>query len=110
MIVTIIGYDLEHDVTDPSQDVVSELATVEDALDWVARTAQVDRDHLVVRGSEIWVMGACGVLATFASGELASLPEADRRVAERIADLDEIEPPAGWEDRAVDRARREGVL
>lgn len=42
--------------------------------------------------------------------ELAAMAPADRAVAERIADLPEIEPPPGYEDRAVDRARREGVL
>ena len=31
-------------------------------------------------------------------------------IAARIADLDTIDPAPGWEDRAVARARREGVL
>lgn len=53
----------------------------------------------------------CGVLleATVAE-ELAGMPDADRRVAERVSDLGEIEPTPGWEQRAEDRARREGVL
>lgn len=38
------------------------------------------------------------------------LDEADRRVAARIRDLPEIEPAPGWEDRAVQRAKDEGVI
>lgn len=30
----------------------------------------------------------------------------ERRIADRIADLPEEEPPEGWEDRAVERRRR----
>lgn len=39
--------------------------------------------------------------------ELASLPEADRRVAERVAALDELPVPEGAEERAVERWRTE---
>lgn len=35
---------------------------------------------------------------------------ADRQVAERVAALPDIEPPPGWEQRAEDRARREGLI
>lgn len=42
--------------------------------------------------------------------ELAGMSAEDRAVAQRVADLGEIEPAPGYEERAVDRARREGVL
>lgn len=42
--------------------------------------------------------------------ELASMPPEDRAVAQRVADLAEIDPAPGWEERAVERAKREGVL
>lgn len=42
--------------------------------------------------------------------ELAGMDPADRAVAERVADLPLIDPAPGYEDRAVERARREGLL
>ncbi len=117
--VRLLGYDLDYDVHDAARDVVSpELATVDAALDWITHEAQVARERLVIRGDEIWVGGACAALGIIEGNttppslaeELASMPDADRRVAERVADLAEIEPPPGYEDRALERAKREGVL
>lgn len=45
-----------------------------------------------------------------AEREIAAMSPEDRAVAQRVADLDEIEPAEGYEERAVERARRDGVL
>jgi len=37
-------------------------------------------------------------------------PSATDPVVQQIADLEEIEPLSGWEDRAVERARRAGII
>lgn len=42
--------------------------------------------------------------------ELATMSPEDRAVAQRVADLAEIDPAEGYEERAVERARRDGVL
>lgn len=42
--------------------------------------------------------------------ELAAIAPEDRAVAQRVSDLAEIEPAPGYEERAVERARREGLL
>jgi hypothetical protein len=44
------------------------------------------------------------------AAELAAMPEAERRVAEMVGDLPEVEPPSRYEDRAVDAARNRGLL
>jgi hypothetical protein len=41
------------------------------------------------------------------AAELAAMPEAERRIAERIAELPDVEPPEGWEERALERWRRQ---
>lgn len=64
--------------------------------------------------------GDCG-LSRRLCGECCRTVERDGRremaceagcgeVLERWSDSETIEPPPGWEDRAVERARREGVL
>lgn len=106
--VTLLGYDMERELHDSSHDVESPpLADLSAALDWVAATSGATRDCLDVRGRQIWVRGACAVLALIDPDGLSA---ADRAVADRVAGLDEIEPAPGWEDRAVDRAKRDGVL
>lgn len=180
MNATIFSYDTATDTFDPARDIVShDLSTIGEILDWVAKTAQVNRDNLRLHGSEIWVGGACAPLGSVSAPPLT--PEQIERVlggyadaverprtksdwrafaercrgvsaprwntswadlldvrislaaddaapdplqgysadeiivgpggqtlAEATATASDIEP--GWEDRAVERARREGVL
>lgn len=42
--------------------------------------------------------------------ELAGMAPEDRTVAQRVSDLDEVEPRPGYEERTVERAKREGLL
>lgn len=75
-----LGHDLEHDVHDPARDAVSpEMASLDAALDWIAGESGVTREHLVLHGSEIWVLGACAALGIIERGP------ALRRLGDEIA-------------------------
>lgn len=93
MIVTIFGYGARHHQA--TKDITSgPLETADDALDWIAATAGVDRRSLRYRGSEIWVAGACAVLARVESDtDTASDPL-------QGYSPDEIVVGAGWQTLA----------
>lgn len=81
--------------------------------DFHARVGSLQVDRLTPAGVELMIRAirATDIVhpePTIAE-ELAAMDPADRRIAERVATLGD-EPPAGYEDRAVERARREGVL
>lgn len=100
---------LPQEYADPTADELAGRAPVADRRASVSRSAQDDvRAALDAAGPGDLVIGGRGdgLVTLPADG----LTDADRRVAERLADLPQEEMPPGAEDRAVDRARSAGLF